>query len=37
MRKVAVAGVGMCKFGRYEDRDLDDLGHEAVVKGSQGC
>lgn len=31
MRKVAVAGVGMCKFGRYEDRDLDDLGHEAVV------
>jgi acetyl-CoA acetyltransferase len=32
MREVTVAGVGMCKFGRYKDRDLDDLGHEAVMK-----
>ena len=32
MREVAVAGVGMCKFGRYNDREVDDLGNEAVLK-----
>ena len=32
MREVSVAGVGMSKFGRHPDRDLDDLGHEAVIK-----
>ena len=31
MREVAVAGVGMCKFGRYPDRDYRDIGLEAVL------
>ena len=31
MRDVYVAGVGMIKFGRYQDRDVPDLGGEAVL------
>ena len=31
MREVAVAGVGMTKFGRYDNKTLEELGHEAVV------
>jgi acetyl-CoA acetyltransferase len=31
MRNVVVAGVGMCKFGRYPDKDYRDLGSEAVI------
>jgi acetyl-CoA acetyltransferase len=31
MREVAVAGVGMSKFGRYRDKEYQDLGFEAVV------
>ncbi|TMA42639.1 MAG: thiolase family protein, partial [Deltaproteobacteria bacterium] len=31
MRDVYVAGVGMIKFGRYPDRDVPDLGGEAVL------
>ena len=30
MRKVAVAGAGMMRFGKYEDRGLKDLSREAV-------
>jgi acetyl-CoA acetyltransferase len=35
VREVAVRGVGMCRFGRYDDRDLESLGREAVVKALQ--
>ena len=31
MRDVFVAGVGMIRFGRYSDRDVPDLGAEAVL------
>jgi len=31
MREVVVAGVGICRFGRYPDRDYQDLGREAVM------
>ena len=31
MRDVYVAGVGMIRFGRYKDRDVPDLGGEAMV------
>ena len=31
MRDVYVAGVGMLRFGRYNDRDVPDLGAEAVL------
>jgi len=31
MREVAVAGVGMCRFGRYPERDYQELGAEAVL------
>src|SRR2546429_5276800 len=31
MRDVHVAGVGMIRFGRYKDRDVPDLGGEAMV------
>ena len=31
MKEVAVAGVGMCKFGRYHDKDYQGLGLEAVL------
>ena len=31
MREVAVAGVGMCKFGRHPGREYQDLGYEAVM------
>ena len=31
MREVVVAGIGMCKFGRYPDKEYQDLGREAVV------
>jgi len=31
MRDVFVAGVGMIRFGRFPDRDLPDLGAEAVL------
>jgi len=31
MREVAIAGVGMCKFGRYPDKEYQDLGYEAVM------
>src|SRR3989337_2462662 len=30
MRKVAVAGAGMMRFGKYADRGLKDLSREAV-------
>lgn len=32
MREVAVAGVGMTKFARYEDKESYDLGREAIIK-----
>src|SRR5439155_909063 len=31
MRDVYVAGVGMIRFGRYRDRDVPDLGGEALL------
>jgi acetyl-CoA acetyltransferase len=31
MREVVVAGIGMCKFGRYPDKEYQDLGREAVM------
>src|SRR5437763_17172149 len=31
MRDVYVAGVGMIRFGRYRERDVPDLGGEAVM------
>ena len=31
MREVTIAGVGMCKFSRYPDKDYRDLGYEAVI------
>ncbi|TMA31261.1 MAG: thiolase family protein [Deltaproteobacteria bacterium] len=31
MRDVYVAGVGMIRFGRYKERDVPDLGGEAVM------
>src|SRR6185369_7794499 len=31
MRDVYVAGVAMIRFGRYSDRDVPDLGAEAVL------
>ncbi len=31
MREVVIAGVGMCKLGRYPDKELTDLGHEAAM------
>ena len=30
MRKVAVVGAGMTRFGKHIDRNLKDLGREAV-------
>ena len=30
MRKVAVVGAGMTRFGKHMDRNLKDLGREAV-------
>src|SRR6476646_2291521 len=30
MRRVAVAGAGMTRFGKWMDKSLKDLGHEAV-------
>ena len=30
MRDVAVLGIGMTKFGKFLDRSLKDLGHEAI-------
>jgi len=31
MRDVAIAGIGMCKFGRYPDKEYQDLGFEALI------
>ncbi|MCK4793289.1 MAG: thiolase family protein, partial [Desulfobacteraceae bacterium] len=31
MREVAIAGVGMCRFGRYPDGDYQELGREAAL------
>ena len=30
MRKVAVVGAGMTRFGKHIDRNLKDIGREAV-------
>ena len=30
MRDVSIIGVGMTRFGKFEDRDMKDLGREAV-------
>ena len=32
MRDVAIAGVGLLKFGRYPDKFVDDLAAEAVLE-----
>src|SRR5438552_13621432 len=37
MRDVHVAGVGMIRFGRYRDRDVPDLGGEALLLALQAA
>ncbi len=32
MREVSIIGVGMTRFGKFEDRDMKDLGREATWK-----
>lgn len=37
MREVIVAGVGMGKFGRYPDKEYQDLGYEAVINALENA